>query len=297
MSNISTTSVDQLLQNPGLQQAPVLLGAVPDSTQPSAETTESVEQEQPQSNRQESSNEDSPQEKTPESSSSTIENSGIDTDDYGQPVSKKERLYTESELQEKIRDRLSRGQYAQQQQVEAPKQQYEPQYAQQQQEGEWQQELEQFIDKTLTKRERQIQEQQWQRQEQQNQHEFEIKFNQGAAKYQDFEQVVLGKSLTPQMVIATRGMNDPAAFIYAAAKTQANELDRISRINDPYSQAVELGKLEERMRKSRPTSSNAPKPIDQVKGDSFEKPTRPKSIDDKLIADQNERMKNLRSRR
>ena len=67
------------------------------------------------------------------------------------------------------------------------------------------------------------------------------------------------------MVIATRGMQDPAAFIYAAAKTQAPELERISRIQDPISQVVELGRLEERMRKSRASVSQAPRPIDMMK--------------------------------
>jgi hypothetical protein len=102
------------------------------------------------------------------------------------------------------------------------------------------------------------------------------------AKYQDFEQVVMGKPLTPQMVIATRGMSDPAAFIYAAAKTQAPELDRISKIGDPYAQAIELGRLEERMRKARSTVSKAPRPIEAPKGDVSEKVQRTWSIDEKL---------------
>ena len=83
-------------------------------------------------------------------------------------------------------------------------------------------------------------------------------------------------------------MDDPAAFIYAAAKTQAPELERISKLSDPYSQAVELGRLEERMRKSRASVSGAPRPIDQIKGDSVEKEHQPRtwSIDDKLQADE-----------
>src|SRR5271156_3589341 len=144
-------------------------------------------------------------------------------DEYGNEVQAKERVYTESEVQAMIRDRLSRGQ--RQQESQAPQQ---PQ--QNQQNEDWEAQLETFIDQTITKRETKAQEQQWQRQEQENQAQFEVRFNSGMAKYPDFERVVMDKPLTPQMVIATRGMQDPAAFIYAAAKTQAPELERISRI-------------------------------------------------------------------
>lgn len=207
-------------------------------------------------------------------------------DDYGSEIATKERTYSESEVQAMIRDRLSRGR----QQQEAPQPQYQPQPAQQSapeydpNSGEsWEAQLEGFIENTLTKREQQRQQQDWQRQEQETQTNFEVRFNQGMQKYQDFEQVVLGKPLTPQMVISTRGMSDPAAFIYAAAKTQAPELERISKIGDPYAQAIELGRLEERMRKSRGNVSQAPKPIAAPKGDMSSEPKQRKwGIDDKL---------------
>lgn len=201
------------------------------------------------------------------------------TDDYGTPITKKERVYTEAEVQAMIRDRLSRGQFAQQPQAPDP----QPQIQQTQTEPDnWEAQLDSYIDQRLAKKEQIAEQQRWQRQEQENQANFEIRFNQGMAKYQDFEQVVVGKPLTPQMVIATRGMQDPAAFIYAAAKTQAPELERISRIQDPITQVVELGRLEERMRKARSSVSQAPKPIDIVKGDVVDKPPKTWSIDDKL---------------
>lgn len=198
-------------------------------------------------------------------------------DEYGNEVQKKERVYTQSEVEAMMRDRNRRGEFAQQQTAQQPPLQH------QEQEGDdWEAQLETFIDSTLSKREQKKQELEWQRQEQENQSQFEIRFNQGMAKYSDFEQVVVGKPLTPQMVIATRGMQDPAAFIYAAAKHQAPELERISRIQDPISQVVELGRLEERMRKARGAVSQAPRPIDIIKGDITDKVERKWSIDDKL---------------
>lgn len=197
------------------------------------------------------------------------------TDDYGMPVVTKERVYTESEVQAMIRDRLSRGR-------QEPQPASQPQIQQQTDPEDWQSQLYQVIDQRLSQREKLLQEQQWQRQEQETQAQFEVRFNQGMAKYNDFEQVVAGKPLTAQMVIATRGMQDPAAFIYAAAKTQAPELERISRIQDPITQVVELGRLEERMRKNRASVSQAPRPIDIIKGDVPDKVERKWSIDDKL---------------
>jgi hypothetical protein len=202
------------------------------------------------------------------------------TDDYGNPIATKERVYTQSEVENMIRERLSRGQYAQQpQQPPQPAYQPEPQTPNPE---DWEAQLDQYIDQRLAKRQHQEEQQRWQRQEQETQAQFEIRFNQGMSKYQDFEQVVMGKPLTPQMVIATRGMQDPAAFIYAAAKTQAPELERIARIQDPISQVVELGRLEERMRKSRNATSQAPKPIDIIRGDAVEPAPKKWSVDEKL---------------
>jgi hypothetical protein len=204
-------------------------------------------------------------------------------DDYGNPVEKKERVYTEAEVQAMIRKRIKEKHEPQQ---PAPQPQYESPI-----DDNWEHQLESFVEQTLSKREQKLQEERWKAHEQETQANFEIKFNTGASKYKDFEQVVVGKPLTPQMVLATRGMNDPAAFIYAAAKTQAPELDRISKISDPYVQAVELGKLEERMKKARPINSQAPKPIANIKGDMVEAKQKPRSIDDILAAEENARRK------
>lgn len=256
-----TSNIDSLLANADL---------TPDSMQGEALPIEAVEKEpvslEPQAEVAEIAEEVAP------------EVSETETDDYGTTIEKKpEKVYTESEVQQMIRDRLSRGQNKQ---VEPPVQQQTAN----EDSGDWESQLESFVEQTLTKREQKFQQEQWEHNQQLEQANFEIKFNSGAAKYGDFGEVVMGKALTPQMVSATKGMSDPAAFIYAAAKTQAGELERISKISDPMSQAVEIGKLEERMKRSRSTTSSAPKPIAAVKGDSVEK-VKPRNVDDILMAE------------
>lgn len=218
--------------------------------------------------------------------------SAMDVDDYGNEVPRKEKIYTQSEVENMIRERISRiksrdgesfnanPQYGQQA-SHAFEQHYNPNSS-----DNWEVQLEQFIDSTLAKREQKIAHENWKRQEQEHQSQFEMKFNSGAAKYSDFDQVLYGKPLTPQMILATRGMQDPAAFVYAAAKTQPQELDRISKIYDPMTQAVELGKLEERMRKARSATSAAPRPINAPKGDMVDTTQRTRNIDDKIRQDE-----------
>jgi len=202
-------------------------------------------------------------------------------DDYGTEVIKQERVYTESEVQAMIRERVSRMKQPSsepQHQAVAPQNfEYDANNS-----DSWEAQLEAFNESWFNKRQQREMQVEQQRREEEANANFEMKFNQGAAKYADFEQVVLGKPLTPQMVTATRGMDNPAAFIYAAAKTQSAELERISKIYDPFAQAIELGRLEERMRKARPSTTQAPRPIDTPKGDVSEKVERTWSIDDKL---------------
>ena len=214
-----------------------------------------------------------------------------EVDEYGTEIAKPEKVYTKAEVEAMIRDRVARMKqtdFPQQQQAQQPQETQQP-------DGDWAA-LESFIDHTLSKREQKIAEQQWQRQAQEAQAQFEVKFNEGVAKYADFEQVVQGKPLTPQMVLATRGMNDPAAFIYAAAKTQPKELERIASIGDPMAQAVEMGQLAERMRKARSQVSQAPRPIDAPKGDVVEKVERTRNIDDQIQREE-QRLRKERARR
>ena len=238
------------------------------------------------------SNESTPDYGLNESDSSDNSEEETTVDDYGQKANKKEKLYTQAEVEQMMRDRNKRGEFAKKEDsnYEEPRNEH---HNDDDSEG-WEHQFETLVEKTLTKREQKIQQAQWKHKTQQEQAEFEIKFNTGAAKYSDFESVVVGKPLTPQMVIATKAMKDPAAFIYAAAKTQAHELDRISKIADPLVQAVEIGKLEERMRKGRSTNTAAPKPMDGVKGDVAHDKVKPRNVDDIL---REEAAKQMRGRR
>lgn len=203
------------------------------------------------------------------------------TDEYGQAASKKEKLYTQAEVEQMMRDRNKRGEFAKQETYTPPPETHQSSSDESGGE-EWEQQFEALVDQTISKREQKRQEAEWQQRMQHEQAEFEIKFNSGAAKYADFESVVVGKPLTPSMVIATKAMKDPAAFIYAAAKTQAHELERISKIEDKLVQAVEIGKLEERMRKGKASSTGAPRPIESAKGDVVQDKVKPRNIDDIL---------------
>lgn len=185
-----------------------------------------------------------------------------DTDDYGNPVAKP-RLYTEEELNQRIRDRLSRGRYAEQP-IQQPVQQSASETTHT--DDSWEAELKATIRQTMQEEQQTQQQVAWQKQEQAKQAAFEEKFTSGMAKYKDFNEVVAGKPLTDTMLLAARNLENPAAFVYAAAKTQAKELERIAQIPDALVQAAEIGKLEERMRKARVTAKTG-KPIAQSKGD------------------------------
>ena len=204
-----------------------------------------------------------------------------------------------------IRKRLARGksqadEYQQAPVQQAPQQQYqEPapqQYQEQSPSGEpWRDELSGMIAAEVRQIESVKQRQAFEQQAQAEQRQFEDKFNRGMSKYADFDDVVSGKPITSQMVMATRGMDDPAAFIYAAAKLQPKELDRIARLGDPMAQAVEIGRLDAMMRKSRSSVSTAPRPIGTVRGDVVEKSAKaPKTVDDILRNEDARRMQSKR---
>lgn len=195
-------------------------------------------------------------------------------DEYGNTIDKdeKEKLYTRDEVNELIRDRLKRGRYSEEQTT--------PQYTQQQinqaqedgfkhdptNEESWEVQLEKFIDKTIEKREQTRIEREWKAREEQKQAEFEIKFTSQMEKYKDFRDVVANKPVSDAMMRATMAMDNPAAFIYAACKNQPKEIERISKIQDPAHQILEIGRLEEKMKKSRAIPLS-PKPATRVMGD------------------------------
>jgi hypothetical protein len=204
--------------------------------------------------------------------SSDIE-SEDETDEYGTKIAKP-RTYTEEEVQRMIRDRLSRGSHANHQASQPTQQQINKAAGDfvfdENSDQDFQTQLKMFVkntfkeiheeDASLKRRER----------EQKEYTEFQDKFTAGMSKYPDFVDVVGDKPITDAMVMATRAMEKPAAFLYAAAKTNAKELERISRIADPFQQATEIGRLEERMRKSKIITRSS-RPIESDKGDVVDK--------------------------
>src|SRR6478736_7066929 len=204
-----------------------------------------------------------------------------DLDEYGNNKPKP-RVYTEEEhneiLNKTIRDRLAR---MKQQQPESMPSQQQQQDAKavgfeynENSDVPWEQQLENFVERTFQKmsqREQQQRAAEQQREIQQKEvaeaEEFRDKFSTGMSRFSDFLEVVDSQPITDYMTMALRGIKDPSAFIYAASKRAPAELARISKLPDPYAQIVEMGKLEERMRKS-PSSTQAPRPIDRPREDS-----------------------------
>ena len=207
-------------------------------------------------------------------------------DEYGNDLPKA-KTYTEEEVQRMIRDRLSRGQHAQQQVQPVQQQQTadqgftpDPNSA-----DNWEVQLEQFIDKRIDSREQVQSTRAQQQREAKIQAEFQDKFTSGMTRYGDFQDVVGSKPITDAMMLGTRGFNDPAAFMYSAAKHHGKELERIAGLSDPYQQSAEIGRLEATMRKARATTS-ASKPLAQTKGDMGGKSEEIRmSTDDKIRQD------------
>ncbi len=217
-----------------------------------------------------------------------VDTKASNIDEYGNPI-EKPRIYTEEEVQSIINDRMARSRMAIKQQPPTPQQVQKAAddfKADPNSEESWEVQLNSFIDRRLETKQKEVMERQWQQQESQKQADFEAKFNSGMSKYQDFEQVVskAAPSITTGMMLATRSLDNPAAFIYGAAKLHPAELERISKINDAYVQAAEVGRLHERMVKQRGNVSNAPRPIEAPKGDLPNKVINPQpSLDQRIL--------------
>ena len=152
--------------------------------------------------------------------------------------------------------------------------------------GDWQQQLASFVKQTVKSMNTEQQEQESRNQEARVQAEFETKFTEGMGKFHDFRDVIsnLPCEITNPMTLATRSMENPAAFLYAAAKRNPQELERISRLKDPYAQMMEMGKLEERMRKNKPVTK-APRPLARTQEDATTKvKAKEKNTGDDLLA-------------
>jgi hypothetical protein len=201
-----------------------------------------------------------------------------DEDAYGNKITPA-KMYTAEEVQEMIRDRLKRGHHADQPQIQEAAKDFKPDP---ESEDSWETQLGGFIENKVAEIENKKQQKVWQEKELSSQAEFESKFTTGMSKYGDFHKVVGGKPVSGSMMMATRSMDDPAAFLYAACKQQPAEIERISKIPDPAAQLVEMGRLEERMKKAR-VLSRAPAPAKRMTGDITDNLNVPKHNIDALI--------------
>ncbi len=252
---------------------------------------EEVDSPEPDTKQLESPEDDSDEEPEPNK-----KEKGEDYDDYGN-AKETSKTYTEEEVNERInkavRERLARGntqnQQPTQQQVAQQVQDFE--YNPESDES-WEGQLEKFVEKTISKiGQKQAQQQQSQR-DQEVQAEFEDKFNRGMGRFGDFREVVGNQPITDPMTYALREMADPAAFIYAASKRNPAELQRIANLASPNAQMIEMGKLEERMRKGAKGTS-APKPVSRSVNDGStpaKSKSKEPSIED-LIAKADEKRK------
>lgn len=135
----------------------------------------------------------------------------------------------------------------------------------------WEQQLSDFVKQTVSNMHQDEQRQKREMQEQAAHREFATKFQKGMERFSDFREVVGAQPMDDAMTLALRGMPDPAAFIYAASKRNPQEIERISKLADPYVRMVEMGKLEERMRRNKPTTKT-PRPLGRTREDTTAKP-------------------------
>lgn len=223
---------------------------------------------------------DSEKEK-PEENASDESSDNSDTDEYGNTIDKP-KMYTEEEVQamirKRLRDRHETQTPQQQQQMNDAAKDFK---ADPNSEETWEVQLEKFVENTITKVAERQKQKEWEKSEQLTQAEFEDKFTRGMQRYKDFETVVRDKPISTAMMMATRGMDDPAAFLYAACKQHPQELERIAQIKDPYAQTASIGRLEERMKKAKLVTT-APKPSRKITGDASDK--MPERSIDQLIA-------------
>lgn len=236
------------------------------------------------------------------------EESKTSVDEYGNKLPKKEsKTYTEEEHREAvnraIRERLERLERSQSRNQDSsrqtPQASKEFQAPQGEESGDWQEQLKSFIRQTneeLAYEQARIQNEARLAAEQEA---FQHRFQTGMQDFSDFHEVVGNKPFTDAMVLATKALSHPAHFMYAASKTMPQEIERIARIASPEVQMVEIGKLEERLKKSKPVTS-APKPISRSKEDAHikpkAKPTAP-TIEDMMQDFENKRVSRFNSRR
>lgn len=144
----------------------------------------------------------------------------------------------------------------------------------------WQVQLRSFIQSTVQSMGMEQARAQQAKIEAQEQARFESRFKSDMARFDDFEDVMTGiqSTITDNMVRATSDMENPAAFLYAAAKRAPQELERISKLPTAIAQVRAIGALESSLRKTT-TGTKAPRPISPTKGDAALERPKAKQLD------------------
>lgn len=228
-----------------------------------------------------------------------------DTDDYGNTKERdndviRERLARQAESLKRQHqaelDALRAQLTPNQQQHVADNFQYDENSSQS-----WDQQLRQFVEHTVRGMTERQQQEEARMRDMAAQREFESKFTEDMSKFSDFEEVIksVAAPITDPMVHATRGMKNPAAFLYAAAKRAPAELQRISSIKDPYVQISEMGRLEASLRQTKP-GTKAPKPLGRPQEDGHiphsDKPRQP-SIEELIMQSDKRKLALVKQRR
>ncbi len=165
-------------------------------------------------------------------------------------------------------------------------------------EGGWEQQLSDFVKHTVTNMHSEQQQQQRNMQEQHAHQEFTRKFQKEMERFSDFREVVGAQPIDDAMTLSLRGMSDPTAFIYAASKREPKELERISRLPDPYARMVAMGTLEAKMRRAKPLTKT-PRPLGRTREDASTKTVakqKDTSGDDLLASADAKRLSKVRNR-
>lgn len=141
--------------------------------------------------------------------------------------------------------------------------------------GDWQQQLKQFVRHEITSVTTEEQQKQQRYEEAKTQAEFEGRFRQDVDRFPDFEKVIteLEAQIDDPMMYAIRGTKNPAAFLYAAAKRAPQELQRIAKMKDPYAKVAAMGALEVTLKQTKPMTK-APKPVGRFHEDNASMPKK-----------------------
>jgi hypothetical protein len=230
------------------------------------------------------------------------------TNEYGLQT-EAPRTFTKAEMDEYanrlMRERVAR--FERNQQQAQPTQQQQQAAAQQgfqydeNSNQDWQQQLEQFTMQVIEKREQTQAARYQQAVEQEQLQAFERKFKEGMSKYNDYHEVVGKFDIKDDMLLATKGIKDPAALFRAAALRAPDELAAISKMETKEERAFAMGQLDAKLKKQSVKVSSAPKPIQPTKADTTNaytpKQVQSNELDDLLVQDKNNRLAQLSTRR